>query len=49
MFICNHCPYVIHIRDDFGPLANDYAAEGLAVVAINANDISNYPKTPPQK
>ena len=37
--ICNHCPYVIHIRDDFGPLAKDYAEKGLKVVAINANDL----------
>ena len=47
MFICNHCPYVIHIRDDFGPLAEDYAGKGLKVVAINANDLEKYPQDGP--
>ena len=49
MFICNHCPYVVHINDDFGPLANEFANEGLAVVAINANDIANYPQDAPPR
>jgi len=49
MFICNHCPYVIHIREDFGPLADEFAERGLQVVAINANDLDNYPQDgPPQ-
>ena len=49
MFICNHCPYVIHIREDFGPLAKEYGEQGLMVVAINANDIQNYPQDAPPK
>ena len=47
MFICNHCPYVIHIREDFGPVADDFAAQGLKVVAINSNDLENYPQDGP--
>lgn len=37
-FICNHCPFVLHIADHFAARAADYQARGLAVVAINAND-----------
>ncbi len=48
MFICNHCPYVIHIRDDFGPLADEFAPQGLQVVAINANDLEKYPQDGPE-
>ena len=48
MFICNHCPYVIHIREDFGPLADEFASQGLQVVAINANDLEKYPQDGPE-
>ncbi len=48
-FICNHCPYVILIRDIFAQLATDYQERGVAVVAINANDIANYPDDSPEK
>lgn len=47
MFICNHCPYVIHIREDFGPLATEFESQGLKVVAINANDLDKYPQDGP--
>jgi peroxiredoxin len=47
MFICNHCPYVIHIREDFGPLAKEFESQGLKVVAINANDLDKYPQDGP--
>lgn len=42
-FICNHCPFVTHIRAGFADLARDYESKGVAVVAINANDIAAYP------
>jgi thiol-disulfide isomerase/thioredoxin len=48
-FICNHCPYVILIREAFAQLAQDYQAKGMAVVAINANDVANYPDDSPDK
>jgi peroxiredoxin len=47
MFICNHCPYVVHIRQDFGPLADEFAEAGLKVVAINTNDLDHYPQDGP--
>jgi len=43
MFICNHCPYVIHLREALKELAIEYKPQGLAVVAINSNDTDNYP------
>lgn len=42
-FICNHCPFVKHIRAGFADLARDYESKGVAFVAINANDIQAYP------
>jgi peroxiredoxin len=48
-FICNHCPYVIKIKDAFTRVTADYREKGLAVVAINANDVENYPDDSPEK
>jgi peroxiredoxin len=42
MFICNHCPYVKHVRHQLGELYNEYNEKGLAVVGINSNDATNY-------
>ncbi|MGW8321933.1 MAG: redoxin domain-containing protein [Thermodesulfobacteriota bacterium] len=39
MFICNHCPFVKHVREELVKLANDYGPKGVAVVAINSNDV----------
>ncbi len=49
MFICNHCPYVIHIRAGLAQLARDYQAKGVAVVGISANDAANYPEDSPAR
>ncbi len=49
IFMCNHCPYVIHLRDALAELAKDYQAKGLAVIGINSNDASNYPADSPEK
>lgn len=49
MFICNHCPYVKHLQDGIVRLADDYAAEGVSFVAINSNDVENYPDDSPEK
>jgi peroxiredoxin len=43
VFMCNHCPYVIHVRTGLAQLARDYVPRGVAVVGINANDTKNYP------
>lgn len=42
-FLCPHCPYVKHVRTGLGRFAADYAARGLAVVGINANDTAAHP------
>lgn len=49
MFICNHCPYVIHVREELVRLANDYRSKGIGFVAISANDVENYPDDSPEK
>ncbi|MDE1943352.1 MAG: thioredoxin family protein [Betaproteobacteria bacterium] len=49
IFLCNHCPYVIHIRDALAAFAREYQPKGLAIVGINANDASSYPADSPQK
>jgi peroxiredoxin len=46
-FICNHCPFVKHILDGFVQFARDYAPKGLAVVAINSNDVHSFPDDSP--
>lgn len=48
-FICNHCPYVKHIREGFASLAKEYQAKGVAVVAISSNDVAGYPDDSPEK
>jgi thiol-disulfide isomerase/thioredoxin len=49
MFICNHCPYVIHLNQGLVKLAKRYLAQGIAFVAINPNDINNYPEDSPER
>jgi hypothetical protein len=47
MFLCNHCPFVVHVRAELARVANDAVERGLAVVAINSNDIETYPEDGP--
>jgi peroxiredoxin len=49
MFICNHCPYVKHVRSGLAQLANDYEPRGVGLVAISSNDVANYPDDSPAK
>jgi len=49
MFICNHCPYVKHVRAGLSQLAKDYQPRGVGFVAINSNDVANYPDDSPAK
>jgi len=49
MFICNHCPYVVHLRKDLAKLVEEYQANGVAAVAINSNDVDRYPADAPEK
>ena len=48
-FICNHCPYVIHVRPSFVQFAREYQPRGLAVVAISANDPQTHPQDGPEQ
>ncbi len=47
MFICNHCPYVVHVQGALGPLAADLTAKGVAVVGICSNDVRTHPSDGP--
>ena len=49
MFICNHCPFVIHVINELVKLANDYKQKGIKFIAINSNDVINYPDDSPEK
>lgn len=47
LFICNHCPFVIHVNAQLVQLANDYKSKGINCIAISSNDIENYPQDAP--
>lgn len=47
IFMCNHCPFVIHIIDELVKVADEYKAKGVNFVGINSNDIENYPQDAP--
>ena len=49
MFICNHCPFVKHVREELARLGRDYAGRNVAVYAINSNDITTHPGDSPEK
>ena len=49
MFICNHCPFVKHVREELARIGRDYGARNVAIYAINSNDVSTYPGDSPEK
>ena len=49
MFICNHCPYVKHVRPELATLTREYRDEGVAVVGITANDVTTHPDDSPEQ
>jgi peroxiredoxin len=49
MFICNHCPFVKHIADALAKFGAEYMNKGLGIVAINSNDVANYPADSPEQ
>ncbi len=49
LFICNHCPYVLHMKDQLIAIANEYKAKGIQTIAISANDVETYPQDAPDK
>lgn len=46
-FICNHCPFVIHVNSQMTQVANEYLKKGIGFVAISSNDVINYPQDAP--
>lgn len=49
LFICNHCPFVIHINEALVAIANEYQTKGIHFIAISSNDVENYPQDSPEK
>jgi len=47
MFVCAHCPYVVHVQPELARLARDYAGQNVGFVAITANDVTQYPQDAP--
>ena len=48
IFICNHCPFVLHVINEIVMIANDYRVQGIGVVAISSNNIEKYPQDSPE-
>jgi hypothetical protein len=48
VFICNHCPYVKHVIEELVNIGLDYMPKGIGMVAINSNDVENYPDDSPE-
>lgn len=48
MFICNHCPFVVHVMEEIIRIANDYRVQGIGFVAISSNDVAQYPQDGPE-
>jgi peroxiredoxin len=48
MFICNHCPFVIHVNSELVKMANEYQQKGIHFIAISSNDVENYPQDSPE-
>ena len=49
MFICNHCPFVLHVQDEIIKIAEEYRSLGFSFTAISSNDVSNYPQDSPER
>ena len=49
MFICNHCPFVVHVNSELVRVANDYSTKSVGFVAISSNDVINYPQDGPER
>ena len=46
-FICNHCPFVIHVNPEISKMAKEYQSKGISFIAISSNDVINYPEDAP--
>ncbi|MET1260070.1 thioredoxin family protein [Flagellimonas sp. DF-77] len=47
MFICNHCPFVVHVNPQLAELGRQYQEKGIGFIAISSNDVENYPQDAP--
>ena len=47
-FICNHCPFVIHVNKELVNIANEYRSKEISFIAISSNDVENYPQDGPE-
>ena len=47
IFLCAHCPYVVHVRPELARITRDYAGRGVGIVGITSNDIAQYPEDAP--
>lgn len=48
IFMCNHCPFVLHVINEIVMIANDYRVQGLGIIAISSNDVEKYPQDSPE-
>jgi len=48
IFICNHCPFVLHVIREIVMISNDYRVQGLGIIAISSNDIEKFPQDAPE-
>ncbi|MBK7405343.1 MAG: thioredoxin family protein [Phycisphaerales bacterium] len=49
MFVCNHCPFVKHVRAELARIGREYGGRGFAIVAVSSNDVANYPEDGPEQ
>ena len=49
IFMCNHCPFVKHLNESLSQFAKEYQEKGVSIIAINSNDVENYPEDSPEK
>ena len=49
MFICRHCPYVVHVQEELARIGGDYAGTDIAILAVSSNDAANYPEDRPER
>ena len=49
MFLCNHCPYVIHVNPEIVRIVRDYSTQGVGFIGISSNDVEHYPQDGPEK
>ena len=49
IFMCNHCPFVVHVAEELAALGRDYADSGIGVVAISSNDVDTHPDDSPEQ